>query len=543
MTSLYTLAGLGALYALLLLWGVLVPLPLWGGVLLAVLLAAGAFWRWRDAFNWRQLIPLGQVLLLSAPIFYIVSGSQPAQWDEFSHWLWAGWELWQTQRFPLDSAASYTSFPAYPQFIGLVFYLPALLLQQFPQLAVAFFNTALVGLFGLSVVQLAQGKSAVGWRGAALAVFFGFALNPVFVPKLTFVAYADVMLGVSTTVLVFALWQWLKQPQRTVLPWLVTGIAVALVGTKQVGLVLWFMALFGAAFLAVLQPQTRAHVWRLWPALVVPIIAYALWRWHVGQHLTGAEFMFRPLGEWLWADWQAILGSAFGVMQRKGHLFVPLLGLTLYGLPTLWAKVRPQQQLALLAAAVGWGYVVFLLVTYFGAFTRGEALMTASFWRYSTHIGWLVWGATLLALWPVFAARIPRWVSAVMIPIVIALPFVFKDDLTFHNDEGKDGLRALAQAATAVVPAQTVCAQTEVPQALFGHLMLRWLWRDHIVLADAHEVESSCTVTLNYNPMTNKHAPETGIVLSVSRQYVDDQITHHVWRWQRDSGVTLVKLP
>jgi hypothetical protein len=151
--------------------------------------------------------------------------------------------------------------------------------------------------------------------------------------------------------------------------------------------------LFGCAFAAAALMTARHRGLRAlfgpeWlPALALPLICAGLWRWHVGQYLSGQEMSVRPFADWNIHLIPAIISAMGSVASQKGGHFGLGLVVTVFGLVGL---VRCRDRLDRLSAIAGMlfvGYNLFLLTTYVAVFGAQDGLNVMSYWRYNTHVG------------------------------------------------------------------------------------------------------------------------------------------------------------
>lgn len=511
-------AGWGLVGMGLLLWGSLTPWPLWGGwCVLLIGLVAGLVWQ-RP-----QLLPSKSerlAWLLMLPVLVLTLSSQPAQWDEFSHWLWAGQYLTEFHHFQSwGLPPSWAGFPAYPQFLPIIFYAPSLLVGHFAETAVAVFNTLLfLGVAGMAAWIIRHKATAIApWRAAVLGVLLASLLNPVFVPKLIFVAYADMPLGVALMVAVWAVMMGLNSHGWR--PFITAGLALAVVvGLKQIGLVLAAIVIILTGILWLLV-RPRAAWQRLLVSILPALFTYAVWRWYVTQHMPIDEFSFRAWEDWHFAHYQTIFGAMWHVMTNKGHYFIPMLAIAIAGLTAL---LRPtmNRQLCWLAGGVCVGYNLFLGITYFGAFTLNEASHAASFWRYNTTFGWLIpiVLASTVAPWLVRRCTLPRYAATTLTVVIgiglAVLPLLVVGHLRFDNKQGKAALREFADKIIALE--QPACILPYVPDGgiQYAYLFLRYHLYPHTDLIQ--KGAAACKIELNYPMQALKKQPELPIVMRVT---------------------------
>lgn len=419
--------------------------------------------------------PLGwwKILLLAAPFLLLGAAMTATQWDELATWLPNARFLVEHDAFPAaDLPDSPSGFPAYPYGLPLVIFLASRLTGQFVENAGALFNLLLYLSFGLFLARLAaatagpaapseaheadSGGVKMGWGLCALAGLLATVLNPSYVSRLVFSAYADAATGVTIGFACAATWLMLNalsrgdQPLAKACAWQVGLVLTAAMGLKQVNLVFLAALCIAALWIAARDPAIgwRA-VWRLAPyAVALPLIVYGAWRLYVGLHIAHGEISFRPLSEWHVALIPDIIASMARVATRKsGYFGIMLIAVIL----SLRAVRRPRTALArltVLTAGLFLAYNAFLLFSYVAAFGKTDALRVGSYWRYNTHLGgvallFATYGAALL--WRRFIIRpAPGIVGAICIALVVALPPAMGKKLRFDLDPGYGYARSTA---------------------------------------------------------------------------------------------------
>ena len=103
-----------------------------------------------------------KLVVITIPLWILISGMVASQWDEFSHWLPSTRFLLDHDRFP-DSVHSITgaSFPAYPYGWPILMYLASRLAGEFVENSGALLNLLALLTFGLvllEVVRIGLGK-------------------------------------------------------------------------------------------------------------------------------------------------------------------------------------------------------------------------------------------------------------------------------------------------------------------------------------------------------------------------------------------------
>lgn len=433
-------------------FGVLTPWPLvW---VLYPLLALGLS-GWFGARLWRSDAAgdTGRLLAVGAPVLLVVAAASASQWDEFAHWLVNQRYLFEVGTFPRRGLPeSTTIFAAYPYGLPIVGFMASRVLNIFVENAGALLNTLLILALGSAAVRTFRimaegGNGPLTWAQCALGFLVATALNPTFVPKLTFTTYADWSTAVVLGVALASGWRMIEssvtgRDEEARAAALQVGLAAALlVSLKQPNVIL--VLLLYAGLLIGSATAWRSHsagaIALALRVLIPPLIVFAAWRYHVSMHLAGREFSFLPWDKWLWDDLGTIALRMLLIASKKGGYFGLMLVAT--G-AAMWAFVRvlrgkalsPLGRLAVVVATVFVGYNGFLFVAYVGAFGTGEGLNAASYWRYNTQLG----GAALI-----FAAAaagelsrrrpviMPHSARATVLVVALLLPVVLAPKIRF----------------------------------------------------------------------------------------------------------------
>ena len=418
----------------------------------------------------RRRLPIDPALLrmlaLGLPLILIVGAMTPTQWDEMTNWLPNARYLIENDAFPGPGLPPDPSvFPAYPYGLPIIVYLASGLAGHPVENAVALFNLLLLLSFGLLIarsfrgvlarpapdVRLPRGLAApeeigLGWGWCAFGALAVTVLNPTFVPKVVFTAYADSATAVALGFAAALGWTMLNalaedRPAEARAAALQVGFAgTALVATKQVNLVLLVALAAMLALVALRDPAVRLRdLARLAPrALVLPIAVYAVWRLYVAFNIAGGEFSILPVGQWKLSLIPEILGRMAQIASKKGGYFALMFVAAGLGLRALRHPRGPFDRLAIIAGGLFVAYNGFLLFAYVAAFGQYEAENVLSYWRYNMHLGGV---ALLFATYAVALLWrrhvVPRWrprIGWVAIVLVVVAPIAFATKLRFDLD-------------------------------------------------------------------------------------------------------------
>ncbi len=467
--------GWGAVLAVFILFGVFTGIPftwLVYGIWAAAAVSAVLVWRRGPA----DFGVLWRAVVLALPLFALVAAMKASQWDEFSQWLPAAWYLFRYNGFPGGAAMPLSAaiFPAYPYGLPLVTYLISVLRGSFVENGGALTNfSLLLFLVPAYITMVGRGlKSANGWRktwgAAALGVLGVTVLSTTFVQKLVFTAYADSATAVILAVAGLLLWKILTtlstapdsfpaRREARVLSWQFALVVTVLLFLKQANLVLLVLVLGAGGIVALRDPQIRFfHFIRLLPIMLAPgVVTYFAWRYHVSLYLSAGEFSLLPFDQWRLSEAFEILARMLLIASKKGAYFIMMGVITVMALRGLIDYRGAFDRLVILTGALFIGYNLFLWAMYVAAFSNYEAVHAASYWRYNTQLGLL--GATTAAFglarfWHWRQWKAPRFLSAIAVFLVLAIPVVTSNSLRFDVRPQKDHMRMVGRDLAKILP-------------------------------------------------------------------------------------------
>ncbi len=438
----------------------------------------------RDRFN-----PPGDLLrsaLLALPAIWLASCMVISQWDEFTQWIPNARYIFTFDTFPGEGKPpTFSVFPAYPHGLAYVIYLSSRIAGHLVENASGVFNILLLAMLGMMIGRIIRsaitrrdpdrkvplGLSAIqpenlGWVYCALGGLAVTALNPTFVPKIVFTGYADTATAVLVGMMCILIWMLLNRLSGddaefsvSHIAWRLGFVVMALVAVKQVNLVLFLIALVAAGMCAVRDPAVRLAEFAraLLPAVGMSVLMYALWRYHIQINGVAGEFVFAPASEWFVDDIGTIASRMALIASKKGGYFGLMLIATGLALRALWRTRTPLDRLSLIVGGLFVGYTAFLLFAYVTAFSRGEALRAASYWRYNMHLGG---GAVAFAafaaalLWRQWiTTRLRRNIGWIAIVAMLAVPLAVAGKIRFDIRPAKTYVRATAEEIVKIVPA------------------------------------------------------------------------------------------
>ncbi|EME69607.1 hypothetical protein H261_12306 [Paramagnetospirillum caucaseum] len=449
------MAGWGALCLLLTLWGVLTPLslriPAWG--FLAAALAGAALTRkrpWRD-----DLREAGRLLLLALPLLAVMAPMEPSQLDVFALILPNSAYLFDHGAFPTAlGPPAHSDAPVAPYNVALVPFLGSLAGGGFAPSGIAQATLWLHLPAALVLGRLLGGGRRPGWGMAAFGLLLATAVNPGFVPRVSFAGYGEAPLAIT---LMFAIWlggRLLSGDRETASLTALALVLAALVAVKQQGIGL-FLSLGAAGLLTVLAlprgerwPALRTLLLAALPALVL----YAAWRTHVVLRFPEGELGSDMAGAWRDSRIAEILRDMAWVTKNKAFqfgLFAVVLAMAVR--PPAAVSPASRNSLRLCALTIIF-FNLFLVATFLLHFGREH-----SYFRYNTQLSL----AALLAL--VLAARdmaggrrappplVRRVLAGTAIALMLGAPVAAQILLRFDRDQPQPQLRFLARNLAAEI--------------------------------------------------------------------------------------------
>jgi hypothetical protein len=448
-------AGWGALCLVLTLWGVATQLSMRWPTLLFLLLAAIALVVPSLRPRRDDAVALLRILVLAVPIWAIMAAVQPALPDTFTNFLPNAVYVFDHGFFPADDRAhAFATWPAFPYNQPLATYLATLFLPQYPPGALTHLNILLQLVAALLFARQLRPRdvdfaAAPSWGACAGGLLLVMALNPGFVPRIDFTAYAEPALTVGVCVVGFLATRILASlvaRDDTALRRdhvLLALSLVALVGIKQVGIVLAFGLMLGMLILVLADRRIeRIRALALIVAASLPaLVLYAAWRWYVLTHFAfGRELELLPPSAWRFDILPQTLLHILGAMAEIPVYFSMIAIVIVGGIAWTWRQgLRDGSRLLLLVTTLFVVYNAFLIVIYvihMGP-VAGEA--AHSYFRYMTHLSLLAILALVTAAREFLLARPQaaprpgwrRWLPAGAVVLALLVPFPFLKRLRF----------------------------------------------------------------------------------------------------------------
>ena len=417
-----------------------------------------------------------RILILAIPILLIVSAMQPSQWDEFSHWLPASKYLFKYNGFPNNEIPDLGSsmFPGYPFAWPFLTYLGSLIAGKFIDNIPGILNFFLIMTF--AVFALRTGLRVIGreleprisWFFASVVILVSTIFNPTFIQKIIFTAYSDsstsVIVGFSLLMGFYFINNLNKEGFKngSAHAWQLGLLLALLINIRQTNLVFVVIILFAVTLLAIRDPNIRLELYlkNFIKILVLPLIVYLSWRYHVinglGQ-IADVEATLKPLKSWNIEEIPLIIKQMSYVAFKKIAFFTPMLIACYFGIQGLLRYRTLFHKISILIGVSFLAYTSFLFLMYVASFTHTQAITAVSFWRYSTHngmaaIAFIVIGGIISLNHFGFFER--RSTGYLWLPIVFVLimPLLFSYKIRFDLEMPKPHFTAVARDINSFFP-------------------------------------------------------------------------------------------
>ena len=424
---------------------------------------------------YREPLIAGDLLraaFLSLPFIWLAGAMLISQWDEFTHWMPNARYLVEHHTFPgAGKPPPSSNLPGYPHGLAYVIYLSSRIAGFLTENVSAAFNILLLASFavlvGRVIRQGAQGQQdtgRVGWICCAIGCLAVTGLNPTFVPKIVFTAYADTPTAVLVGMMCIVMWYLLNalaEEETSVTPlslaWSFGLIAMAAVAIKQPNIVLAGLIGIGGVCVAIRDPAipTKRFL-KFLPLLLLPAVSmYVFWRMHIEFNSVSGEFNFLPRADWLTDKIDVVVGKMTSVATKKGGYFSVMIVACIFAARALWRMRTPFDRLSVIIAVLFVGYTSFLLFVYVTAF-GGNGLVAPSYWRFNMHLGGacVAFGAYAVArLWRFrVAPRMRRNHAWVVFALLIVVPFAISHKIRFDLHAPKVFVRTVAEEVVATLP-------------------------------------------------------------------------------------------
>ena len=354
-----------------------------------------------------SLMPLLPIFVLGAPLLLVMAGKVPSEVDSFTHWLPNGLYIVENDAFlRANRPESRSVYPGFPYNVTYLFLAASRFAGEFVENAIILFNVTWLLLFAALLAWLLRRSGAVpsgnAWKLAAFALLCATILNPVFVRRIWLTSYPDTSTSIVVAFAGIAGWLWIEAMVHKDRSEVAKALAFALLLTlliniKQANLVL-VVALVTATGMVVLRDHAApfsTYLKRLPVIIGLPLILYFSWRYYLTDVTSLNENKMLPFADWPFEQLPDLLRKMGVVVYRKALYFALGLGLLVWGL-RVWIG-RPKSsfdRLAIIVGATFVGYNLFLLLIFVAHFNGHPQ----SYWRFNTHIGFLIFATTVYRL-------------------------------------------------------------------------------------------------------------------------------------------------
>jgi hypothetical protein len=402
------------------------PILIGWSILAAVLTIVGVFTPWAfTPFFWGlsaisvlsltvmtkparvSLMPLLPIFVLGAPLLLVMAGKVPSEVDSFTHWLPNGLYIVENDGFlRADRPESRSVYPGFPYNVTYLFLAASRFAGGFVENAIILFNVTWLLLFAALLAWLLRRSGAVpsgnAWKLAAFALLCTTILNPIFVRRIWLTSYPDTSTSIIIAFAGIAGWLWIeamihKDRSEGAKALAFALLLALLINIKQANLVL-VVALIIATGMVVLRDWNTAfgsYLKRLPIIVGLPLIFYFSWRYYLTEVTPLHENKMLPFADWPFDRLPDLLYKMGVVVYRKALYFALGLGLFVWGF-RVWIG-RPKSsfdRLVIIVGATFVGYNLFLLLIFIAHFNGHPQ----SYWRFNTHIGYLIYATTVYGL-------------------------------------------------------------------------------------------------------------------------------------------------
>ena len=439
----------------------------WGLALVSVIVL---IMRWRNTAI--ALAPLLPVFILGAPLLLIMTAKAPSEVDSFTHWLPNGLYLFANDGFVRDDRPeSHSAYPGFPYNVTFLFFVASRLGGSFVENAIILFNVIWLLLFAGLLSWLLRRSNAVAagneWKLAAFSLLCTTILNPIFVRRIWLTSYPDTSTSIVVAFAGIAGWLWIEANVRQDRSESTKAFAFALLLTlliniKQANLVLVVALVVstGMVFIRDKAASFRTYIMRLPEIIGLPLLMYFSWRYYLTEVTPLHENKILPFAAWPFERIPELLQNMAVVMYRKALYFTLGLGLLIWGMK-VWIG-RPNSsfdRLAIIVGATFVGYNLFLFLIFIVHFNG----YPQSYWRFNTHIGYLIFATVVFGLGVAFHRHSTRlkpqhlsvikWLGSVLVILVPVLELSLANYWRFDLEIPKPLLREAGQELAARLPA------------------------------------------------------------------------------------------
>jgi len=532
--------------------GTLTPIPFtYVGLALSALAIACAVYIWRRD---GRLIPQMalKILVLTAPLFFLISAMSPSQWDEYSHWLLASRYLVDFDGFPGPGMPqTIMDYPAYPYGSPIIYYLVSRLTGGFVENTGALFHIVLLISMALAVIELIRkgGKlqNQESWSLAALGFLAVTALSTAFVQKVVFTAYADLPTSVGLAFVGIIGWMIIDRlvekeiDQAKILAWQFGLILSAFIYIKPANVTLATFVIVGIGLAALREPNLKIIKFlKLLPALMsAAIITFVVWKVYTSLYLPHGSMTIRSFAYWGFDTLPQTLSTMVTIMLKKGAYFGMMWTLSLFGLWSLFTYKGAFGRFSIIVGACFVGYNLFLVFSYLAIFSGYTSTHALSYWRYNMHLAHLGAACSAFGLaifWRYKLAermndQIPK-IGFGLITILLILPLVFAPKLRFDLRAPKQFVKLVGSEIASILPKGARVFVLDPQSAGFYTKLMRYQLYGVATLTGDITVFSDKTPNIIRERLVNSKTThvwvhtQTDVILEVLGIYLSPQNTH-----------------
>ena len=351
-----------------------------------------------------EAISLRSVFALGLPLIIIIAAKAPSEVDSFTHWLPNGLFIWEKDVFLRSPGpASQSVYPGFPYNVTFLLYAVSRIAGEFVENAIIQFNAVFLLLFAALLGGLLRRSDSAAisntWRLAAFTILIATFFNPVFVRRIWLTSYPDMATSVVVAFAGIAAWVWVQSAVNSDRSDRGRAITFALlltllVNIKQANLVLVVVLIVSTGMVAIRDREIDFGLYlKRMPIFIgMPLVAYLTWRYYLIAVSPLAENKITAVSDWPIDRLPELLHYMGVVVYRKAIYFALAISFAIWGF-RCWIKgsTSPFDRLAIIVGATFFGYNLFLFlifIVHFGGYPQ-------SYWRFNTHIGYLIMAATV----------------------------------------------------------------------------------------------------------------------------------------------------
>ena len=416
--------------------------------------------------------PLVPYFVLGAPLLLIVAAKFPSEVDSFTHWLPNGLYILEHDAFlGPNGPPTKSAYPGFPYNVTFLFLAASKFAGNFVENAVILCNVVWLILFAAVIAWLLRRSKAVpsghDWKLAAFSMFCATLPNPVFVRRIWLTSYPDTATSVTVLFAGLAGWLWIEaivKHDRSELAKAATFavLLALLVNIKQANLVLVITLVVSTGMVALRDHDASFPLYtkRLLLVMGTPLLLYFCWRYYLFEVVPLEENKIQPFADWPLDRLSDLLSKIGVVVYRKPLYFALAFGFVAWGMRTLISRPKSDfDRLTIIVGANFVGYNLFLLLIFIAHFGGHPQ----SYWRFNTHLGYLIIAATIFGFGVAYktyrerlSERMPNIFKRISMMLIIILPALHLGLVNywrFDLEIPKPMLREIGQDLARILPA------------------------------------------------------------------------------------------